>query len=392
MTALHPRVDVLYPTTFWGNGPPETCYRICSHWPSQGLDVRVHAAACLRSDPARIMAPALSGWLPMRLRRRLAANGRIRESLSRRSVALALEAIRPGDVCYCWPGAPIAAIAAARARGARIVLEFINTHVAYAKDILDAECDRIGAPRYPQFTPDTLAHEADRLALADAVFAPGPFVEDSIRATTAHVPRILPASYGTYLPSDPPNRMPGEAAQRPLRFLFVGSVGLRKGAHTLIEAWRRAALPAELWIAGAYEPLLATPEARRKFLGSLPETVRFLGHVSDIGQIYRAADVFVFPSLEEGGPQVTYEAAAYGLPLIVTPMGAGWIARDGANAIVVPPSDADALADALTRLHAAEALRLDLGAQALRDAADYAWQRVADRRRAALLDFLTHAE
>ena len=385
--ALHPRVNVLYPTSFWGKGPPETCYRICSHWPSQGLSVEVHAAACLREDPARIMAPALPAVLPKRLQRRLAGNLRLVGFLKRRSVALALAAIRPGDVCYCWPGAPIAAIAAARAKGARIVLEFINTHVAYAKDILDAECDRIGAPHYPQFTTETLDHEAARLALADAVFAPGPFVEDSIRATTAKVPQILPASYGTYLPTDPPRGHPDHDAGRPLRFLFVGSVGLRKGAHTLMEAWRRAALPAELWIAGAVEPLLATQEMRQKFLGTLPETVRFLGHVSDIGEVYRAADVFVFPSLEEGGPQVTYEAAAYGLPLIVTPMGAGYIARDGANALVVAPSDADAMAEALTRLHASETLRLALGAQALRDVEDYAWERVADRRRRALSDF-----
>lgn len=386
--ALPPRVHVLYPTTFWGKGPPETCYRICSHWPSQGLNVQVHAAACLRGDPARIMAPALPSWLPMRLRHRLAGNARVREMFTSRSVAATLAALRQGDVCYCWPGAPIEAIAAARAKGALILLEFINTHVAFAKDILDAECDRIGAPRYPRLTTKTLDHEARRLALADAVFAPGPFVERSIRASSAQVPQILTASYGTYLPADPPERQPGHAADRPVRFLFVGSVGLRKGAHTLMEAWRRAALPAELWIAGAFEPLLAQEDMRQKFLGVLPDTVRFLGHISDIGQVYRAADVFVFPSLEEGGPQVTYEAAAYGLPLIVTPMGGGWIARDGVTALVVPPSATDALAQALTRLHASETLRLSLGAEALRGAPDYAWARVADRRRAALLDFV----
>jgi len=54
---------------------------------------------------------------------------------------------------------------------------------------------------------------------------------------------------------------------------------------------------------------------------------------------------------------------------------------------VVAPSDADAMAEALTRLHASETLRLALGAQALRDVEDYAWERVADRRRRALSDF-----
>lgn len=380
-----PRVHVFYPHSFWGGGPPETCYRICSHWPAQGLPVNIHAPARLRADPAGIMAPALPAFLPLPLRRRLASRARLIPFLKRRSMAQALAAVRPGDICYFWPGAPLDAMAAARARGGRIILEFINTHVAYAKAILDAECDRIGAPHYPKFTPTTLQHEADRIALADAIFAPGPFVERSIRETAPAVPHILPASYGAYLPSDQPRR--AGAPDRPVRFLFVGSVGLRKGAHILMEAWRRAALPAELWIAGSVEKQLANPELQNVFLGQLPETVRFLGHVSDIGAIYRDTDVFVFPSLEEGGPQVTYEAAAYGLPLIVTPMGGGWIAKDGSNAVVVPPADIDALAAALTQLHASEDQRLSFGAQALADAPYYAWDRVADRRRKVLLDF-----
>lgn len=381
-----PKVHVFYPQGFWGGGPPETCYRICAPWSGQGLSVNIYAQARLLRDPAGIMAPALPGFLPLPLRRRLASQARLIPILKNRCTAQAVAAVDPGDICYFWPGAPLEAMEQARARGGHVVLEFINTHVAYAKAILDAECDRVGVPRYPQFTPATLEHEADRIARADAIFAPGPFVARSIRETTTAVPQILQASYGTYLPSDDPRRE--DTTGRPLRFLFVGSVGLRKGAHILMEAWRRAALPAELWIAGSIESELSDPDLREALLGPLPETVRFMGHVSDIGAVYRDADVFVFPSLEEGGPQVTYEAAAYGLPLIVTPMGGGWIAKQGSNALIVPPTNVDALAAALTRLHNSEEQRLAFGAQAQADASYYAWDRVADRRREALLDFI----
>jgi glycosyltransferase involved in cell wall biosynthesis len=382
-----PNVLVFYPKIFWGGGPPRTCYAICSHWPGQGLPVTVYAAACPRGDPAGILATALPTVLPRRLQRRLASVARLRPILERRSVAQAVAAVRPGDLCYFWPGGPGGAIEAAKAKGGRIVLEFINTHAAHAKRILDAECDRIGAPRYPQFTETMLEQEAARLRLADAVFAPGPFVEPSIRDTTPACPAILPASYGTYLPVCPPVQRGGRPAGRPLRFLFVGSVSLRKGAHTLMEAWRRAGLPAELWIAGKIERHIAAQDRRERFLGRIPDTVRFLGHVPDIAQVYRDVDAFVFPSLEEGGPQVTYEAAAHGLPLIVTPMGGGWIAKEGANALVVPPADAEALAEALVRLHEDDDLRRTLGAQALADVPYYGWDQVADRRRRALLDF-----
>lgn len=127
----------------------------------------------------------------------------------------------------------------------------------------------------------------------------------------------------------------------------------------MIEAWRKCALPAELLIVGQPEPYIM-----ENYLDKGHKTIRYVGYTEDIWKFYREADVFVFPSLEEGGPQVTYEAAAHGLPLIVTPMGGGWIAKDRRNALVVPPSDSDALADAIVELHADEELRRTLGAAA----------------------------
>ena len=380
-------LHVFYPLSFWGGGPPETCYRICSHWPKQGLPVQIYTAACLRGDPARIMAPALPIVLPQRLQRRLAAVTYLDTILQQRSMEQAVAAVRPGDLCYCWPGTPIDAIKAARERGARIMLEFINTHVAYAKRLLDAECDRIGAPRYTHFTDETLKHEAARIGLADLIFAPGPFVERSIRETTFKLPQIASASYGSYLPTELQRRSSETGRRRPLRYLFVGSVGLRKGAHILMEAWRQAALPAELWIAGTIEKHIESKEYRERFIGTIPDSVRFIGHVSDMSSVYREVDVFVFPSIEEGGPQVVYEAAAHRLPLIVTPMGGGWIARDGITALVVASSDVISLAQALVKLHSDQNLRWELGEQARADAAHYTWDQVANHRRKTLLDF-----
>ena len=60
--------------------------------------------------------------------------------------------------------------------------------------------------------------------------------------------------------------------------------------------------------------------------------------------------MFVFPTLEEGDPQVTYEAAGCGLPILTTPMGAGRLIEDESNGLIVKPCDVDALAEALWRL------------------------------------------
>lgn len=219
-------LHVLFPKAFWGGGPPETCYRICSHWPAQGLPLRVFASACLRGDPARIMAPALPSFLPLRLQRRLASLPTMERVLRWRSERQAIAAVQPGDICYAWPATSIEALAAVRDRGGRIVLEFINTHVAYAKTLLDAECDRIGAPRYTNITEAALEAEEARLLLSEAAFVPGPFVETSIRESTAHPPRFLPASYGAYLPPTPPGVAP--SATGPCGFSSWAASGYAK--------------------------------------------------------------------------------------------------------------------------------------------------------------------
>src|SRR5262249_9338018 len=95
-----------------------------------------------------------------------------------------------------------------------------------------------------------------------------------------------------------------------------------------------------------------------------------------------SADIFVFPTLEEGGPQVTYEAAGCGLPIITTPMGAARLVKDGLNGLIVNSSDVDGLADAITRLATSSELRHRLGRQAAIDAMDYTYQKLGyDRAR-----------
>jgi glycosyltransferase involved in cell wall biosynthesis len=86
------------------------------------------------------------------------------------------------------------------------------------------------------------------------------------------------------------------------------------------------------------------------------------------------ADVFVFPSIEEGSALVTYDALACGLPVITTP-NAGSVVRDEIDGLIVPIRDVGALAAALQRLREDRDLRERMGRSARTRAEEYPWSR-----------------
>ena len=122
---------------------------------------------------------------------------------------------------------------------------------------------------------------------------------------------------------------PAEKAPEIFRVVFVGALIERKGVHHLLAAWQRLALKdAELVLVGTVhdeiKPWLAKYRA---------DNVRLPGFVSRIEDFYRAATVHVLPSECEGSAKCTYEAAACGLPQIVT-RESGDVVLDGVNGSV----------------------------------------------------------
>ena len=95
---------------------------------------------------------------------------------------------------------------------------------------------------------------------------------------------------------------------------------------------------------------------------SLGDIVTFTGFRTDVLDILRAADLFVLPSLLEGLPYTGLEAMASGLPVVATSVdGLPEAVLDGETGLLVPPSDAGALRDALARLLSDAALADRLG-------------------------------
>jgi len=159
--------------------------------------------------------------------------------------------------------------------------------------------------------------------------------------------------------------------------LFVGGDWPRKGVEIAIGAVAAARAHGNdvvLWVVGPGDTRRATAAARA--LG-IEDHVTFHGRRADTERFYAAADVFILPTAYETFSLVALEAAAMGLPVIVTRVHT-WFGddADGAGAIVVE-RDVPGFAAALTTLAADPRLRSELGERARRAADAFTWARSA---------------
>ena len=284
-----------------------------------------------------------------------------------------LRAIRPGDVLYMWPPYDLRLIKRARELGAIVVAERTNCMAPMARERLTRAFARRGEPLPAGwYTQDGMAEEREQMLACDYVTAPNGLVTRSLRESGIPESKILDTFYG-FNPIRLASAIGMDRPKRPPVFAFVGLGIVRKGFDVLLEAWVRANVDGTLLIAGHVED-----DVREAYADTLSRPdVNLLGYVKDVAAVYAAADVFVFPTHEEGGPQVVYEAAGCGLASIVSPMGAGRIVRDGIECLLIDPLSVDELASAICRFAADEGLRRSMGTAATERARGFTWAHAA---------------
>ena len=109
------------------------------------------------------------------------------------------------------------------------------------------------------------------------------------------------------------------------------------------------------------------------------DRLHLLGRRTDMPDVYPAADAFVFPTAYEAFPLAALEAAASGLPLLVTRVnGVEDLLRENENGWFVARDGAD-IGRRLTALHADPAAAARMRAAARRAAEPYSWQAMVDR-------------
>ncbi|MGD8323897.1 MAG: glycosyltransferase family 4 protein [Gammaproteobacteria bacterium] len=151
----------------------------------------------------------------------------------------------------------------------------------------------------------------------------------------------------------------------PLDSFVVGCVANlrpRKGVHVLVEAFGLlpSNLPIYLLLVGNMDS-----ETLDRAIDTNPNAARIrkAGFQRSAPAIVATCDVAVLPTLRrEGLPKTVIEAMVAGVAPIVTNVGGSpELVEHGRSGLVVPPGDAQALADAIMKLYREPALRRRLG-------------------------------
>ena len=164
--------------------------------------------------------------------------------------------------------------------------------------------------------------------------------------------------------------------------LYVGEVDARKNVDALLDAF--ASQPTnDTHLVCAGSSAGGQELIRSRLPATIVGRVHLVGHVpvETLVRLYSGATAFVFPSIYEGFGLPVLEAMACGAPVICFDVSA-MPETAGNAAILVDPTDASALRDAITRVTRSADARAEYRERGLARAAGFTWVRTRD----AMLD------
>lgn len=213
-----------------------------------------------------------------------------------------------------------------------------------------------------------LQRKDDELRDASTIVVPSTFVRDTLKLAPGVSAPIHVNPYGGPAPRELPRK---ESTGGPLRALFVGSLGQRKGLGYVLKAIEAVGSGVTLTLIGrkTSENCVPLNEAvkRHRWVTSVPH--------SEVLREMSEHDVLLFPSLFEGFGLVVLEAMSQGLPVITTSNSGGLdIVTDGVDGFGVPIRSAGAIAEKLELLAADRPRLAAMRAAAIETARRCSWE------------------
>ena len=161
----------------------------------------------------------------------------------------------------------------------------------------------------------------------------------------------------------------------PIKLLFTGSFGFRKGGEYLLKAIKilnNKKIPCQLTVVGGINEALQLiekyPLPNVYYTGVLPQ--------DKLKEYLGESDIYVFPSLCEGCAQSGMEALSAGLPVIAT-RESGLPIVHKQSGYIIPSKNENAIVDAVISIINNEEMRKKMGTAAAKMMDNYTWESYA---------------
>lgn len=369
---------IYLPHSYAGKGPAESCVQIVKYFKELNIEVELFVGREKRNLPKGILVsralPRFLNWIPWRLVSKFAIR-RLDKAFAER-----LRSSSTG-IAYFWPPSDIGMVSIARENGWMTVREMTNRTLASAKISLDQAFKNFGESR-PHHIDDEKVHcETQVLRQFDFVFSSNDHVDHSLRSLGLSEDRILQTTFGWNEGRFSVDK--NRDQMREFTVGYLGTISIGKGVLDLLEAWTAWNGAGRLRLAGPIDWSMEQPI--RDAIAS-DTRIEVVGYVADIQSFLEGCDAVVIPTLDEGGPQVTYEVAAAGIPIIATPMATARMLVNGESAMIVPTHDPQSILECLEILANDTKLAKKLGKSAQSDARNFTYSKVAGRRAELLKD------
>lgn len=284
-------------------------------------------------------------------------------------------------VCYDDYSSRLFSILEQKAPDILRIMDVSAANILYMRKIYEHDMQlqpsfahRLQNERRNVWSEDNIQRTHTELYKSQLFLVPSQFVKRSLLYSEIDPTTIKVCPYGVDIKMFSQKAFPTaeELGNRPLRFIYVGGVKELKGISYLLQAFAQiSSQKAQLTVVGQAD--LTASE-----LAPYLDSVTFTGAVlhQDVPALLQKSDVFVFPSLGEGLSLATLEAAACGLPLIVSEnSGVNDLIEDGKNGFVIPIQSSEAIAEKvlwfIDHIHEIE----PMGRAARKMALHYSWDR-----------------
>ena len=269
-----------------------------------------------------------------------------------------------------------------RRRETITVVERASSHILQSQKILKEEFRKydVNASLLPQTYVGKCLKEYDE---ADYILVPSDYAKQSFLERGFDERKIFKIPFGVDVAKfkilNPNIEAPNKSQilnskHEKFIVLYVGDVRLGKGVQYLLEGWGELRLKdAELWLVGDIKPDIKKVLAKYRN----HKDIKRLGFVRNISEVMKQANVFAFPSLDEGGARVTYEAMASGLPVITTP-NAGSLVQDSLDGYIIPIRDPEALAERLQYFYKYPEQAKVMGERGRERIKEFTWERYGE--------------